>query len=434
MTFKLSDCVDILDNQRVPINSDERSKQLGEVPYYGATGQVGWIDKYIFNEELVLLGEDGAPFLDKSKPIAYIINGKSWVNNHAHVLRGKAGVADNWFIKYFLDNFDFSDYVAGTTRLKLTQTLMRSIPVKLPSLNEQKEISAWLKEVIQQSNSNREKISNAKQLITQFRQSILFAAVTGKLTEDWREKNKNEKNETLSTIKLNLQNYNKGANVKKHKVEEFNEFEFDNSIEYPDSWELENLGNISELVTDGEHITPRRTPSGKLLLSARNIQNGYLSLEKVDYIPDDEYLRIIKRCNPQKDDVLISCSGSVGRVSLVPEGMEFTMVRSVALVKIQENKFLSKYLELYLQSPVAQNQIYKLQKATAQANLFIGQIKKIVVLLPPEKEIEEIVRRVKFNFELADKVEEQIANAEAKVSKLTQAVLAKTFSNEGVTI
>jgi type I restriction enzyme, S subunit len=119
--YRLENCVDILDNQRVPINSDERAGRQGNVPYYGATGQVGWIDNHLFDEELVLLGEDGAPFLDKSKPIAYIIDGKSWVNNHAHVLRAKKELTNNWFIKYYFDYFDFADYVGGTTRLKLNQ-------------------------------------------------------------------------------------------------------------------------------------------------------------------------------------------------------------------------------------------------------------------------------------------------------------------------
>src|ERR1035437_369592 len=94
----LRDCVDILDNQRVPVNSNERAKRPGTVPYYGATGQVGYIDDFLFNEELLLIGEDGAPFLDKSKPIAYLIQGKSWVNNHAHILRAKPGVTSNQYL------------------------------------------------------------------------------------------------------------------------------------------------------------------------------------------------------------------------------------------------------------------------------------------------------------------------------------------------
>src|SRR5208337_1604653 len=102
------------------VNSDERSSRVGNIPYFGATGQVGWIDDFLFDEELLLVGEDGAPFLDKSKQISYVIRGKSWVNNHAHVLRAKSDRTSNDFLKYFFDQFDFSDYVNGTTRLKLT--------------------------------------------------------------------------------------------------------------------------------------------------------------------------------------------------------------------------------------------------------------------------------------------------------------------------
>ena len=119
----LGECVDILDNMRIPVNADDRKDRQGDVPYYGATGQVGWINDFIFDEELVLLGEDGAPFLDKSKPISYIIQGKSWVNNHAHVLRAKKGITLNRFLKHALDANDYLDHVTGTTRLKLTQGL-----------------------------------------------------------------------------------------------------------------------------------------------------------------------------------------------------------------------------------------------------------------------------------------------------------------------
>ena len=94
-TATLRDLIDVLDNRRVPINSDERSKRLGDVPYFGATGQVGWIDDFLFDEEILLIGEDGAPFFDKSKPIAYIVDGKSWVNNHAHVLRANGDATSN---------------------------------------------------------------------------------------------------------------------------------------------------------------------------------------------------------------------------------------------------------------------------------------------------------------------------------------------------
>ena len=109
----LEDCVDIFDSQRIPVNSKEREKRKGNVPYYGSTGQVGWIDDFLFDEELVLLGEDGAPFLDKTKTKAYIISGKSWVNNHVHVLRAIPLIIDNAFLCHYL-NLD-------TTTLSLEQ-------------------------------------------------------------------------------------------------------------------------------------------------------------------------------------------------------------------------------------------------------------------------------------------------------------------------
>gem|GEM_PF-4575009 len=141
-TLELRDCVDVLDSARVPVNSDERSTRQGTVPYYGATGQVGWIDDYLFDEELLLIGEGGAPFFDKSRPIAYLINGKAWVNNHAHVLRANAGITTNAYLKYFLDQFDFHEYVNGTTRLKLSKGALNRIPVSLSPKNEQQRIVA----------------------------------------------------------------------------------------------------------------------------------------------------------------------------------------------------------------------------------------------------------------------------------------------------
>ena len=140
---RLEQVADILDNLRKPINASERdsrikNRQIDELyPYYGATGQVGLIDDYVVNGHYLLLGEDGAPFLDKNAIKAYSISGKSWVNNHAHILSPKI---DFEFLQYSLNQIDYSEYVNGSTRLKLTQTDMRSIKIMLPPLAEQKRI------------------------------------------------------------------------------------------------------------------------------------------------------------------------------------------------------------------------------------------------------------------------------------------------------
>ena len=144
---KLENCIEILDNERIPINFSERKLRQGKIPYYGSTGQVGWIDDYLFDEELVLLGEDAAPFLNNFKDKAYLISGKSWVNNHAHVLRGIKDLLLNSFLCHFLNQFDYYGYVTGTTRLKLNQTSMKTIPVLLPPLSEQKRIVSKIESI-----------------------------------------------------------------------------------------------------------------------------------------------------------------------------------------------------------------------------------------------------------------------------------------------
>lgn len=141
----LVDVVEILDSQRVPVKASDRAARGGEVPYYGATGQAGTIDRALFDEPLVLLGEDGAPFFDSSKPKAYLIDGPAWVNNHAHVLRTKPGL-DRRFLKYYLDVFDYRGFANGTTRLKLTQGAMRKIPVPTPEPSQQWQIVEILEE------------------------------------------------------------------------------------------------------------------------------------------------------------------------------------------------------------------------------------------------------------------------------------------------
>jgi len=135
----LSEVVDILDSRRVPVKASDRAKLGGDVPYYGATGQAGVIDRAIFDEPLVLLGEDGAPFLDLLKAKAYLIEGPAWVNNHAHVLRPLPGL-DRRFLRHYLDVFDYRRFANGTTRLKLTQSAMRRIPVPVPKLDDQRRI------------------------------------------------------------------------------------------------------------------------------------------------------------------------------------------------------------------------------------------------------------------------------------------------------
>jgi type I restriction enzyme S subunit len=149
----LEDVADVLDYLRQPINTVERNErtkgklQTDLYPYFGATGQVGYIDYYIFDGEYILLGEDGAPFLDKNANKAYIISGKTWVNNHAHILKAKINMN---YLCYALNFVDYKTYVNGTTRLKLTQTDMNRIVIPIPPLVEQQRIVMSIKVAFEQ--------------------------------------------------------------------------------------------------------------------------------------------------------------------------------------------------------------------------------------------------------------------------------------------
>lgn len=147
---QLADVVEFLDYRRRPVNEAERRRRIANkqkedlFPYYGANGQVGWIDEYIFDEPLILLAEDGGNFGSRSKPVAYAVSGKYWVNNHAHCLRPKPGLSFD-FLRHALSiRPDIGELVTGSTRGKLNQETAAKIEIPLPPLAEQERIAGRL--------------------------------------------------------------------------------------------------------------------------------------------------------------------------------------------------------------------------------------------------------------------------------------------------
>lgn len=143
--ISLNDCCEILDSMRIPITSANREKGL--YPYYGANGIQDYVANYIFDDELVLLAEDGGNFGSKVKPIAYRVSGKCWVNNHAHVLKPKEGF-DVDYLCYSLMFYNVDGLVNGATRQKLTQSMMKKMLIPNRSLPEQLIIVEYLNKVI----------------------------------------------------------------------------------------------------------------------------------------------------------------------------------------------------------------------------------------------------------------------------------------------
>jgi type I restriction enzyme S subunit len=139
----LRDVAEIHNTRRAPLNARERETKKGIYPYCGANGVVDSIDEYRFDDEYVLIAEDGG-YWGKLEPSSYIMRGKFWVNNHAHVIRGKDGVANNFFLSCLLNFMDISPLIGGDARGKLTKSILERLPLVIPPLAEQRKIAGVL--------------------------------------------------------------------------------------------------------------------------------------------------------------------------------------------------------------------------------------------------------------------------------------------------
>lgn len=185
---KLEDCCEILDYKRIPVAASQRRK--GPYPYYGANGVQDYVDDYIFNDDLVLLAEDGGNFGSKNKPIAYRVSGKCWVNNHAHVLKPKMGI-DIDYLCYSLAYYNVDNLINGATRKKLTQNAMRQLKIPVLPLNIQKRIVNKIQNIEKIINLRKKEINQLNYLI-----KARFVEMFG----DPVINNKNIKNQKLGDV------------------------------------------------------------------------------------------------------------------------------------------------------------------------------------------------------------------------------------------
>jgi type I restriction enzyme S subunit len=186
------------------------------------------------------------------------------------------------------------------------------------------------------------------------------------------------------------------------------------------------LEEVADKVTDGEHLTPKRTTGGIKLLSARNVRDGFLDFTNVDYIGLEEHQRIKKRCDPECGDILISCSGTIGRVAVVQTHEPFSLVRSVALVKLKKDVLRPMYLQYYLRTPFMAAKMSATANASSQANLFQNQIRALPVLIPEIALQDRFVERAS---EIRELEVEQTTSREC-LEALFQSMLHRAFGGE----
>ena len=393
-TKKLGEVVDVFDNLRKPINLTERLKRINGkktkdlFPYYGATGQVGWIDSYLTEGEFILVGEDGAPFLDNYKSKAYKIFGKTWVNNHAHILKEKENLTLNSFILYYLNSIDYRQYVNGTTRLKLTKGSLSDIPFPLPPLETQHAIVSKIEELFSELDKGIAELKTAELQLKTYRQSVLKSAFEGKLTNE---------------------------NVK--------------DGELPDGWEVTELKKVCEVKRGKSKHRPRNAPE----LYGGNypfIQTGDIRNANGSYIK--KYSQTYSELGLQqsklwpKGTLCITIAANIGETAILD--FDACFPDSVVGLLSRNGILFNKYLNYFFIS--FKQKLEELAPATAQKNINVDILERVNIPLAPLKEQHCIVQEIESRLSVADKMEQSIQESLQKAEALRQSILKKAFCGE----
>jgi len=181
VTKTLNQISENLDSKRIPITKNKRKS--GNIPYYGASGIVDYVADYIFDEDLLCISEDGANLLARTYPIAFSISGKTWVNNHAHVLKFSNLITQK-FVETYINSIKIDDYVSGMAQPKLNQAMLNKITIPIPSLEEQQSIIQQL-DALRVEIQKLEAIYHRKVvLLEELKKSILQKAFNGELIMD----------------------------------------------------------------------------------------------------------------------------------------------------------------------------------------------------------------------------------------------------------
>ncbi|MBI2889466.1 MAG: restriction endonuclease subunit S [Nitrospirae bacterium] len=437
-TVPLREAVDILDSHRIPVNSTEREKRQGQIPYYGATGQVGWIDTPIFDEELVLLGEDGAPFLDPTKPKAYLIRGKSWVSNHAHVLRAKPGLL-NSFLLYQLNNLDYRPYVSGTTRLKLPQGPMKQIPVLVPPEREQQRIVAEIEKQFTRLEAGVAALKRVQANLERYRAAVLKAACEGKLvpTEAELARKEGRPFETGAQLLARILSARREAWEKDQKKNGRNKKYVDPKP--PDTSNLPRLPDGWAWATAEQLTDPVRSITYGVINLGDSVENGIPVLRSSDVRSLQLGLGNVKRVSPriaarfkrtflQGDEVLVTVRGTLGGVVVIPrECSGFNISREVAMLALVDSG-IARATSIFIASPRSQAWLLARTKGIAYTGINIETLKSLPIPIPPLAAQLRIFAEVERRLSAVKELEKVVATNLSRASRLRQSILHAAFS------
>jgi type I restriction enzyme, S subunit len=334
-----------------------------------------------------LLGEDGVPFFDPIKEKAYLATGQFWVNNHAHVLTAIENIADTHFLLRYLNRFDYTGTVTGSTRLKLTQGAMREIPIPLPPLPEQTRIANKLDTLLARVDSARERLDRVPGMLKRFRQAVLTAATSGVLTEAWRGDG------VSNWIETDVQ-----------------------AIAAVGTGSTPLRSNPAFFSSNGTPWVTSAATSQALVQSADEfVTAAAINAHRLKVFPIGTLL------------VAMYGEGKTrGQVSQL--GILATINQACAAIVVDQSRALSGFIKLVLQANYFE--MRAMAEGGNQPNLNLSKIKEFPIQLPTLPEQTEIVRQVEILFAYADRLEAHLKTARKLSESLSPAILAKAFRGE----
>ena len=350
-TITIEECCDILDSKRVPINSEEREQRMGSIPYYGANGIQGYIDDYIFDEDLILIAEDGGYFNEfATRPIAYRVSGKSWVNNHAHVLKVKTGYSQE-AVFYSLEHKDIQPFIVGGTRAKLNQSELRSITLNLPvSLQEQTQIATILSTIDRAIEQTEALIAKQQRIKTGLMQDLLTKGI------------------------------DENGNIRSEETHEFKDSPLGR---IPVEWEVESCSAICKEIVVGIVIRPAQyyKPSGVPVLRSANVRENIIDTSDMVYMSERDNIALNKSRLSVGDLVTVR-TGYPGNTAVITPELDGSNCVDIVISRPDSRRVRSNYLALWINSNFGKKQILEGQGGLAQQHFNVGEVRKLLVKVP----------------------------------------------------
>ena len=381
------------DGERKPVSSAIRSKQENKIyDYYGAAGVIDKVDAYIFDERLLLIGEDGANLLSRSKDNAFFAEGKYWVNNHAHVLDATNKLLLD-YVAIVINAMKLDDYVTGSAQPKLSQDNLNKIPIFLPPLEEQIRILVEMKHWFTLIDLMEQGKTDLQVAIKRAKSKILDIAIHGKLVP--QDPNDEPASELLKRINPNA------------------EITCDNGhyenllFEVPQNWSWSTLCEITDFIRNGAQIKQVKGATGIPITRIETISNSELDLTRMGYsdiFNEDEYSNYYL----QDGDILMSHINSrthVGKCALC-RNIPYKIIHGMNLLRIcLKKEILPEYISLFFRTNIFYTQIEPyIKNAVNQASINITNLRKTLIPIPPLAEQKRIVDSVNKTFAKLDAI------------------------------